>query len=169
MVGLLLTSEEVNINGENYERVLLWDSVIDDPRSQDSEEDWLPTVSIVVPGVESDSANLFASECTDGLHRLAIDVDCADIGIDINKVLEYLERAFPECITNLRYWESTTSGNYHVIADSPMIWSNHYEWLLNRLESKGYIQEGYYNASLARQRTQLRLPHIKKLLGGYNA
>lgn len=161
MVGLLLTSEEVNINGENYERVLLWDSVIDDPRSQDSEEDWLPTRSEFA---SIEFANLFASQCTDGLHRLAIDVDCSSMGIPIEQVLEELEvlpGVLKESIEGLRYWESSTPGNYHVIADSGMSWVV-YSLLLTHLKVLGYIQEGYYQASIERKRTQLRLPHIKK-------
>lgn len=56
---------------------------------------------------------------------------------------------------------SSTPGHSHLYLDVPMTWKQ-YKLLLGALRDVGIIQEGYYQASLARGHSDVRLPWVKK-------
>jgi hypothetical protein len=56
---------------------------------------------------------------------------------------------------------STHAGHYHLYIDKVLTWDQ-YRKLLSTLASVGIIQQGYYNASVARGFSSVRLPWIKK-------
>lgn len=86
-------------------------------------------------------ANVFSSEIADGTeqHRVVIDIDKIPVLVR----------------------ESTTPGNYHLVIDKAMSWPV-YRDLLDALRDAGIIQEGYYQAAIARHASYLRLPWISK-------
>jgi hypothetical protein len=98
---------------------------------------------------------VFSSLCSDGYHRLALDID-GPMG-PIEDIAKYFETERIQ--ENIRYWRSSTPGNYHLIASTPMTWDTYQTLLINEI---GYLQQGYVNASIERQATTLRLPSIKK-------
>lgn len=85
-------------------------------------------------GVPRDKANVVTS-MTDrpGWHMPAIDID----GIDIRLV------------------PSSTEGNFHLFIDKAVTWSD-YKRLLAAMLDCGIIEEGYYDASVAKGATALR-------------
>jgi hypothetical protein len=83
-------------------------------------------------------ANLVSSLCTDGQHRLVIDLD----------VPAHLE-------------PSTTPGNSHLYIDVPMGWRT-YSRLLDALAAASIIEYGYNRASQRQNQTFVRLPGVKK-------
>jgi hypothetical protein len=98
---------------------------------------------------------VFSSLCTDGNHRLALDIDSPMDPIE--EIAKYFEIEWVQ--ENIRYWSSSTPDNYHLIADTPMTWTTYETLLMNEV---GYLQLGYVNASIERQATTLRLPSVKK-------
>lgn len=56
---------------------------------------------------------------------------------------------------------STTPGHGHLYIDKSLTW-HQYERLLSVLADCGIIERGYYNVSVERQHTAVRLPWIKK-------
>lgn len=57
--------------------------------------------------------------------------------------------------------ESSTPGHHHLYIDKEMTWED-YELLLKVLTLVGIIEPGYYEASVKRKHTSVRLPWIKK-------
>jgi hypothetical protein len=82
--------------------------------------------------------NLFGSLCSDGKHRLAIDIDLP-----------------------AQLWETSTPGHFHLIVDYPTDWEPYLKFLEAAAEY-GLIQKGYLEASKVRGQTNLRLPWVKK-------
>jgi hypothetical protein len=83
-------------------------------------------------------ANLVSSLCSDGKHRLVIDLD----------VPAHLE-------------PSTTPGNHHLYIDVPMEWET-YQRLLYALRAARIIEPGYCDVSVKQGQTFVRLPGVKK-------
>ena|ERR1700752_2985164 len=88
--------------------------------------------------VPRNEANLVGSRLHDGRHAPAIDVDhpCALV-------------------------PSSTEGHYHLLIDKPMAWWR-YRVLLRAMVFAGIVEKRYYQHSIKRKQTFLRLPHIKK-------
>jgi hypothetical protein len=85
-----------------------------------------------------DESNLVSSECDDGMHAPAIDLD------------------FPAHLIT-----SSTPGNHHLFIDKKLTWSQ-YQALLRGFYDAGLIQRGWYNTAITQKRSYLRLPHVKK-------
>jgi hypothetical protein len=83
-------------------------------------------------------ANLVSSLCSDGKHRLVIDLD----------VPAHLE-------------PSTTPGNHHLYIDVPMSWED-YRVLLHALKRAGIIETGYADVSVKQGQSFVRLPGVVK-------
>lgn len=83
-------------------------------------------------------ANLVSSLCSDGKHRLVVDLD----------VPAHLE-------------PSTTPGNHHLYIDVPMEWDR-YKTLLYALRAAGIIEYGYCDVSVKQGQTFVRLPGVVK-------
>lgn len=89
-------------------------------------------------------ANVYSSALIDedgertGFHTIAIDVDHP-----------------------VRLRETDTPGHYHLLIDVPMPWEV-YEKVLDALTEAGVVEEGYYQASVEREATCLRLPWVHK-------
>lgn len=83
-------------------------------------------------------ATLVSSKLEDGQHAPALDVDlpCRLVG-------------------------SSTPGHFHLFIDKPMSWRR-YRAILKALKNAGIIEPGYYDVSVKRRMTMLRLPHIRK-------
>lgn len=62
----------------------------------------------------------------------------------------------------IRVAPSTTEGHFHLFIDYPLAWENFLK-LLKVLSDTGLIEAGYYNASLERGYTAVRLPWVKKV------
>lgn len=108
---------------------------LDDP--MDDIEDHEPLnwrIGVEVLDGEPLEADVEASLCEDGMHRPIIDMD-----------------GLPFTIT-----ESSTPGNVHLAVDLPMTWEQ-YEALLWAMARCGWIQPGYYRASVERGMTRVRL------------
>jgi hypothetical protein len=56
---------------------------------------------------------------------------------------------------------STTPGHFHLYLDKEIPWDA-YEELLKALGRAGVLEQGYVDASIAREYTSVRLPWIKK-------
>lgn len=56
---------------------------------------------------------------------------------------------------------SSTEGHHHLYIDKVLTWDQYVE-LLDVLVKVGIVQEGFRNASVAREHTAVRLPWIKK-------
>jgi len=56
---------------------------------------------------------------------------------------------------------SSTEGHGHLYIDKLLTW-HQYERLLSVLADCGIIERGYYNVSVAREHTAVRLPWVKK-------
>jgi len=56
---------------------------------------------------------------------------------------------------------SSRSGHHHLYIDRPLSWEK-YRFLLWALHQCGFIERGYYEASIKREMTVVRLPWIKK-------
>lgn len=90
-------------------------------------------------------ANVYSSALIDengertGFHTIAIDVDHP-----------------------VRLRETDTPGHYHLLIDVPMPWEV-YEKVLDSLTEAGVVEEGYYEASVEREATCLRLPWVHKV------
>lgn len=91
-----------------------------------------------------DQADVASSLRPDGRHALVIDID-----------------------HNAWLVRSSTPGHYHLYVDvKDGIKSEDYFNLLAALAEAGVIEPGYAGASMARGRTYVRLPWIKKETGG---
>ena len=77
-----------------------------------------------------------------------------DVSLDIHTVMLDLD-------VPARLIPSTTPGHSHLYIDVPMSWSR-YKHLLWALKAACVIEPGYYQASVRRGFTSLRLPWIKK-------
>jgi hypothetical protein len=88
-------------------------------------------------------AQVFSSEVDGGkkMHTVAIDVD-----------------------HHVAVRESSTPGHHHLFIDVEMSWRE-YRRLLRVLAEVGIIERGYYQASLWRKATHVRLPWVKKRAG----
>lgn len=98
-----------------------------------------------VPEVETlDEANVITSKVASTanwmspLHKVVIDVD------------------MPVTLV-----PSSTPGHFHLYIDHLLSWSSYKELLL-ALVNAGIIQQGYFDSSIMRGHTTLRLPWIKK-------
>lgn len=60
---------------------------------------------------------------------------------------------------------SSTEGHHHLYIDKVLTWDQYVE-LLDVLVKVGIVQEGFRNASVAREHTAVRLPWIKKESNG---
>jgi hypothetical protein len=79
-----------------------------------------------------------ASGPNQGMHVLALDVD-----------------------ESVRLVPSSTPGHWHLVIDKPVSWPRYIE-VLGALADAGIVERGYFDASIARGHTALRLPWIKK-------
>lgn len=113
---------------------------------QDSSE---PDQPVSRPIVELDKAQTWSSELVDaegnrtGYHTVMLDIDHP-----------------------VRLVPSTTEGHYHLYIDVPVREAEYFE-VLRHLALAGVIETGYYEASLARGGTHLRLPWVRKDLDAY--
>lgn len=62
---------------------------------------------------------------------------------------------------HLKIYPSTNPGHYHVYVDRRMSWSDYCRWM-ECLVALGILEEGFYNASIARGYSAVRLPWIAK-------
>ncbi|WIC89071.1 hypothetical protein SEA_OTTAWA_25 [Arthrobacter phage Ottawa] len=56
---------------------------------------------------------------------------------------------------------STTEGHFHLFMDKELTWTQ-YRRLLDALTDAGIIEQGYRNASIAREYTAVRVPWVRK-------
>jgi hypothetical protein len=61
----------------------------------------------------------------------------------------------------IRVVESSTPGHGHLYIDHAMSWE-HYDAILQALVAAGVVEQGYYDASVSRGATHLRLPWVRK-------
>jgi hypothetical protein len=98
-----------------------------------------------MPGLENVAPNLVSSRLTYGerydssYHSPVLDID------------------FPA-----RLVPSTTEGHFHLYLDGITMEWKRYERLLAALAEAGIIEQGYYEASVRRKMTCVRLPHVRK-------
>lgn len=105
------------------------------------EHGYLPAHERILPaGIGYGDANVVSSrvEGAAGVHAPCIDIDLP-----------------------CRLVESHTPGHFHLYVDSLVSWER-YLRLLKALHECGIIEDGYYNASLQRGCTVLRLPGVPK-------
>lgn len=108
--------------------------------------------------VEKEEANLVSSLCTDGLHRLVIDVDY-DIrlralpdDLDHFKVISYApehEAMVPPIVPRCALVPSSTWGHWHLYVDEPMTWAEAVEMVEGLVEA-GLVERNYLNFSKRR-------------------
>lgn len=91
-----------------------------------------------LPTDNVDVAELVSSEVGHGIHMPVLDLDV------------------PHHVV-----ASTTPGHSHLYVDVPMTWQQ-YKRLLTTLASVGVIEPGYAAISLARGRTEVRVPWLRK-------
>lgn len=98
-------------------------------------------------------ANLVSSLCTDGFHRPALDVDVA---------LTDDHRAFLSEFGRLLVIPSSTADHCHVYIDSVAFdWAAYQEFLATLVRA-GIIESKYFDHSVARGQTLLRMPGDRK-------
>lgn len=92
------------------------------------------------PVATIEEANLVTSEAADrpGVHYPVIDLDLP-----------------------CELVPSTTEGHFHLYIDRAITWAQ-YSKILTALAEAGILEEGYVRASVARLRTDVRLPWIRK-------
>lgn len=90
--------------------------------------------------VDWNEADTISSECKDlqDIHIPILDID------------------FPVFV-----YPSSTPGHSHLYIQKHLTWEN-YKKLLKVMADVGLIEEGYYNASIERKGTYVRLPWIQK-------
>ena len=93
------------------------------------------------PDGEHGQANLISSLCSDGLHRLAVDIDGMNVEVR------------PSC----------TPGHYHLLIDHPGIELDEYIELLEALAMAGIIEESYLDHSVDRGQSLLRKPGVPRI------
>jgi hypothetical protein len=85
-----------------------------------------------------ETANLISSQCLNGLHAPALDID-----------------------SSVAVVRSSTTGHFHLYLDKPVSWRA-YRRILRALYLAGYVEAGVYWRSLDRGATFLRLPWVRK-------
>lgn len=115
------------------ERLQFYKEVLNDPDKEYTDED------LTLPPTLEHPANIVSSECTDGFHRPALDIDI-------------------EC----EYIPSSTPGHGHLYFPTLNLNWYQYERLLRVLGEVGILEEGYVEASIERKATYLRLPGVMK-------
>jgi hypothetical protein len=130
----------------------------------------------------NDKANLVSSQCTDGFHRLCIDVDrkcevlVSDFADAIIVVQPYNSEKYekgkwertprptrPVALSgNLFKVDSSAVDHCHVYSDHPYTWGE-YAQVLKQLGMAGVIQKSYYLYSVERGFTAVRKPWVRKL------
>lgn len=131
-----------------------------------------------------DGTNLVSSQCTDGMHRLCIDVDkkcdvlisdfadailVADPG-EYQRYDHYTKKtvttrnpAQPVTLKgNVFVVESSSVDHFHVYSDHGYTWGE-YEKLLHELWDSEVLDAGYYYYSVERGFTAVRKPWVRKM------
>lgn len=90
------------------------------------------------PTEDVDTAELVSSEVGNDLHMPVLDLDV------------------PHTLV-----PSSTPGHSHLYIDVPMSWQQ-YRRLLLALANAGVIEDGYASISIARRRTEVRVPWLRK-------
>ena len=109
--------------------------------------------------VSDERATIPGSEWVTGLK----DADPADAQLISSEIVGMPDWHTPMLDIDLpaRLVPSSTEGNFHLYIDAPMKWGTYLK-LLKALAETGIIQKGYYEASVARKATTLRLPWVRK-------
>lgn len=120
--------------------------------------------------IEKDRANAWASRCRldEAYHLPCFDVDrrpdeivVSAYGHGMYKVSIKTEIAELFAEAEPSWVPSTTDGHFHVYVEHPLLWEDYCD-RLHLLKRSKVIQDGYYEASKARQATFVRMPHVKK-------
>ena len=135
-----------------------------------------------------DGSNLVSSQCTDGFHRLVLDVDMearvewTEWGKSVLithkpdgkfKAYSYFSGEEQEftvpgadevVLLDGTAWAlpSSHKGHFHVYSNAPYTWGEYRE-LLNKLQKKKIIDQRYYWYSVERGFTAVRKPWVRKL------
>lgn len=103
--------------------------------------------------------NLVSSLCTDGRHRPALDIDCANDPFEADAIAGIVSDLTGGGTVDIL--ESTHHYHFYV-EDRDYSWDA-YQRLLDDLVDAGVLEVGYVSASIARGQTLLRPPHIRKV------
>lgn len=102
-----------------------------------SEVDWEKLIT-EKPLAEANSVSSRTTGPFGGMHKVVIDLDM-----------------------DAALWETSTPRHHHLIIDNEMTWPV-YERLLTALKDAGLIEEGYWNACMARKASWIRTPWTRK-------
>ena len=127
-----------------------------------ADSDYYSADGEAVSSDRSGEPNAVLSLCENGLHAPAFDVD-----VPIDAAAEKIRSAFvgvPTTDGRPARFElvRSSSGNTHVyVANMALPWG-FYEGRLRRLVDLGVVEHGYLLASIEREASRLRLPHVCK-------